>query len=69
MSGWKRIFPVFKFLMAFVYLSMGVAILYFNNFLLPLNNSVRTGFGIILLIYGAFRIYTVVLNAKSDEEN
>ena len=55
--------------MAFVYISLGVVILSSNMFLLPVKNSVRIAFGILLILYGSFRIYTLVFNAKSDETN
>jgi len=65
----KRIFLGFKFLMALVYLSLGAVILSSNMFLLPVKNSVRICFGILLILYGSFRIYTLVFNTKSDETN
>ena len=55
--------------MALVYLSLGVAILTTNMFLLPVKNSVRIMFGILLILYGSFRIYTLVFNTRSDETN
>ena len=54
----KGIFPVFKALMAIVYLLLGAAILVFPTSLLPVNNSVRTVLGIVLAFYGSLRIYT-----------
>ena len=54
----KGIFPVFKALMAIVYLLLGAAILVFPTSLLPVNNSVRTVLGIVLVLYGFLRIYT-----------
>jgi pilus assembly protein TadC len=67
-KGWKPIFLAFKIFMAFVYLLMGVVILFFNKFLLPLNNSMRIAFGILLVVYGVFRIYTTIFKGKSDEK-
>jgi len=55
--------------MALVYLSLGAVILSSNMFLLPVKNSVRICFGILLVLYGSFRIYTLVFNTKSDETN
>ncbi len=55
--------------MAFVYFLLGVAILSSHMLLLPVNNSVRTWFGILLLIYGSFRIYSLVFKSKRDEAN
>jgi len=65
----KQIFLIFKFLMAFVYLVLGVVILSSDMFLLPVNHSVRTWFGILLVIYGLFRSYSLVFKSKSDEAN
>lgn len=70
----KGVFPVFKALMAIVYLLLGAAILVFPTSLLPVSNSVGTVFGIILVLYGIIRIYisfvsyTSVLKEKRDEE-
>ena len=55
--------------MAFVYLILGVVILSSDMFLLPVNHSVRTWFGILLVIYGSFRCYTLFSKTKSDEAN
>jgi len=55
--------------MALVYLSLGAVIVSTDLFLLPVKNSVRIGFGILLILYGSFRIYTLVSNTKSDETN
>ena len=62
----KRPFLIFKSLMAFVYLSLGVVILTSNIFLLPVKHSVKILFGILLILYGSFRIYTLIADAKSD---
>ena len=55
--------------MSCVYLVLGVAILSSDILLLPVNSLVRTCFGILLVVYGSFRIYTLVKNSKSDEAN
>ena len=55
--------------MAFVYLILGVVILSSDMFLLPVNHSVRTWFGILLVVYGCIRIYPLVFKSKSDETN
>lgn len=70
----KGLFPVFKALMAIVYLLLGVAILVLPAFRLPVNNSLRTTFGIILVVYGIIRVYAsfagyaLILKEKRDEE-
>jgi hypothetical protein len=69
MKGWNRIFLVFKAFMAFVYLLLGVVLLFFNMLLFPINDSARIALGIILVLYGIFRIYSTVFKAKGDEEN
>ena len=55
--------------MALVYFSLGVVILSTDMFLLPVNHSVRTWFGILLVIYGCIRIYPLVFKTKRDEAN
>jgi hypothetical protein len=69
MTGRKPIFLFFKILMAFVYLILGVAILSSHKLLLPVSNSVRPWLGILLLLYGSLRVYTLVKNSRSDEAN
>ncbi len=69
MTGRIRIFLFFKILMSFVYLVLGVAILSSDILLLPVNSFVRTCFGILLVVYGSFRVYTLVKNSKGDEAN
>ncbi len=50
--------------MAFVYLILGVVILSSDMFLLPVNHSVRTWFGILLVLYGLIRSYSVVFKTS-----
>jgi hypothetical protein len=70
----KGIFPVFKALMAVVYLILGAVILVKPNILLPDHNSVGIIFGIVLIAYGIIRAYTSfidyssVIREKHDEE-
>jgi uncharacterized membrane protein len=51
-------FPLFKAFMAIVYLLLGAVILISSSSLLPVNNSLRIGLGILLIIYGVIRIYS-----------
>jgi uncharacterized membrane protein len=66
-------FPVFKAFMAIVYLLLGAVILIYSSSLLPVNNTFRIVFGILLIIYGIIRIYssytayTTIKNEKKDE--
>jgi uncharacterized membrane protein HdeD (DUF308 family) len=70
----RGIFPIFKALMAIVYLLLGAAILVYPKFLLPDYNSVSIVFGIVLIMYGLIRAYTSfvdyssILKEKRDEE-
>ena len=70
MEGWKRIFLVFKFFMVLVYLALGVVILFYDLMPFPGGNNGRTFFGIVFLLYGTYRIYTLYksFNAETDEE-
>ena len=71
----KRILPVFKALMAIVYVMLGAVILIKPNFLLPNHNSISIIFGIVLVLYGIIRGYTSfidyssILRERRDEEN
>ena len=53
-----------------VYLVLGVVILFSDRALLPINSVGQTVFGIILILYGVFRIYSYYndLKGKSDEK-
>jgi len=64
----KGIGPVFKALMAIVYLLLGALILVFPGLLPPVNNSFGTVFGIVLMLYGFIRIYSSVLTYRSDSK-
>jgi uncharacterized membrane protein HdeD (DUF308 family) len=70
----KGIFPVFKALMAIVYLLLGAVILVYPTLLLPVHNSFGTVFGIVLMLYGIIRLYisfsayTSFLKEKRNEE-
>ena len=70
----RGIFPVFKALMAIVYMVLGAAILVYPKFLLPDHNSLSIVFGIALLLYGIIRAYTSfvdyssILKERRDEE-
>lgn len=65
----KPVFLAFKSLMSIAYLSLGVVILFSNNILLPVNSFIRVCFGILLVLYGSFRIYTLLAKTKNDEAN
>lgn len=54
----KGLFPIFKALMAILYLILGAAILVFPTLLLPVNSTFGTVFGVILMLYGIVRIYS-----------
>jgi len=66
MREMKGVFPVFKALMAIIYLLLGAAILVFPTTLLPVNNSLGTVFGIVLVLYGIIRIYTSFVSYSSE---
>ena len=70
MEGTKRIFLIFKCFMVLVYLGMGFMILYLNVLPLSLGKTGRIFFGIIFILYGIFRFYTLYKSfmEKSDEE-
>ena len=70
MKGFKDILLVLRFFMVLIYVALGVVILFSDLLPLPVNATGRTFIGIVLLLYGTFRIYTYITDfkAKSDEE-
>jgi len=70
MRGWKNIFLVFKVFMALIYLGLGGTFLFSEILPLPVSDSGRVFIGIILILYGLFRIYSYsrVIKAQVDEE-
>ena len=70
MEGTKRIFLIFKSFMVLVYLGMGFMILYLNVLPPSFGKAGRIFFGIIFILYGIFRFYTLYKSFmdKSDEE-
>jgi len=74
MNKKRGIFPVFKALMAIVYLVLGAVILFNQNFLLPGHNALSIVFGSVLILYGLIRAYTSfvdyssIIKEKRDEE-
>ncbi len=61
----KGILPVFKALMAILYVILGAVILVKPNVLLPGHNSIRIVLGIILVLYGIIRAYTSFIDYSS----
>jgi uncharacterized membrane protein HdeD (DUF308 family) len=61
----KGILPVFKALMAIVYVVLGAVILVKPNFLLPDHKSISIVFGLILVLYGIIRAYTSFIDYSS----
>ena len=70
MKGWKRILLIFKFSMVLIYFAMGAVLLFTDSLPLPVGDTGRTIFGVVLILYGVFRIYSsiTVLKAENDEE-
>ena len=70
MVGLKRVLLVFKFFMVLVYMALGVLILFFDVLPLSIGSTGKTFFGIVFLLYGIFRTYTLYksFNEKDDDE-
>lgn len=70
MEGKERIYLAFKFFMVLIYMALGVMILFFDTFPLSISKTGRTFIGIVFLLYGVYRTYTIykAFTAKSDEE-
>ena len=68
MEAWKRVLLLFKLLMVFLYLTAGVLILFFD--VLPSINKVgKMYFGMIIILYGIFRMYTFSLYLKTNHNS
>ena len=59
----------FRNLMAFVYVLAGVYLIFFYPDTSSLNKSLKTGIGIVIIIYGFYRIYRVFYSINEDNEN
>jgi len=70
MMGMKRVLLIFKVFMVFVYISLGVMILFFNVLPLSIGSTGKTIFGIIFVLYGLFRLYSFykAFTEEPDEE-
>jgi len=66
MEGWKRFFWVFKLFMVLVYLVVGVLILFFDLFPRFIGDIGRIYFGIIIILYGIFRMYAFYVFLKHE---
>lgn len=65
MKGWDRIFLIFKSTMAFVYLLLGIFVLFFDAFPIPLSIAGKITIGIVFIMYGIYRIYSNYLGIKA----
>lgn len=70
MKGFKDILLVFRFFMVLIYVALGVVILFSDLLPLPVNSTGRNLIGIVLILYGTFRIYAYFTHFKAtnDEE-
>jgi hypothetical protein len=70
MKGWNSIFLIFKSTMAFVYLLLGILILFYDTFPVPLSITGKITIGIVFIMYGLYRIYSnyLVFKAKRNED-
>jgi len=51
--------------MAFVYLLLGIFVLFFDAFPIPLSITGKIIIGIVFILYGIYRIYSNYLGIKS----
>jgi Na+/phosphate symporter len=68
MKRWNSIYLIFKSFMAFVYLFLGVLFLFFNVLPAKISNTGRIFLGIVLLLYGIYRIYSNYTGIKAKRE-
>jgi len=60
---------VFKGLMSFIYLIFGIVLLFLKSNTIPISESMRLFFGVILSLYGLFRIVNFVLELKIKQKD
>ena len=65
----KRMFWLFRLLMVFVYLVAGILILFFDVLPLSINPTGKMYFGIIIILYGIFRMYAFSLYLKTNRNS
>ena len=68
MEGWKRFFWVFKLFMVFVYLVVGVLVLFFDVLPLSIGNAGRTILGVVIILYGILRLYAFYRFIKTERD-
>jgi len=70
MEAKERIYLIFRFFMVLIYLALGVMILFFDTLPFPISNTGKALIGIVFLLYGIFRIYTIFKSfmTKDDED-
>ena len=70
MEAKERIYLIFRFFMVSIYLALGVMILFFDTLPFHISNTGKALIGIVFLLYGVFRIYTIFKSfmTKDDED-
>ena len=70
MEAKGRIYLAFKFFMVMIYIALGVMILFYNTLPFPISNTGKTIIGVVFLLYGIYRTYTIykAFTAERDEE-
>ena len=69
MEAWKRVLLLFKLLMVFLYLTAGVLILFFDLLPFSINKVGKMYFGMIIILYGIFRMYAFSLYLKNNHNS
>jgi hypothetical protein len=60
LKGRKLVFLIFECMMALLYLTFGVIFLFTSLYVYMIDGSIRIALGVILGLYGIFRIYRVI---------
>lgn len=58
-----------KFTMPFIYLMLGIVLLFFRDALFQLAGNTRTIFGIALIAYAGLRAYQTFIKERQNEDN
>ena len=69
MEPWKRVLLLFKLLMVFLYLTAGALVLFFDVLPLSINKVGKMYFGMIIILYGIFRMYTFSPYLKTNHNS
>ena len=69
MEAWKHVLLLFKLLMIFAYLTAGILLLFFDVLRLTINPIGKMYFGILIILFGIFRMFALSLYLKTNHNS